>query len=357
MRLAYDARLAGRGLGISTFVIGLAEALVASGEVELVWLGDPALAPAGSARWLRADRRPYPLLDGGAGRMLVRRLAADVIHFTGNTGWSRPGLVASVLTLHDLIFLDTGTHARSVRQVIGHRYERRLLPAAARSADVLAVPSQTVAEQVRARLPLAGEPQVIHEGVSPPAARDGQPAAATPYIVCFAGRDPRKQTEAVVAAWRELANLPLRLELLAAGGMPPGLRESLQPALSAGLVGIHPHLPREQVWSLLAGASALVYPSRDEGFGLPVLEGMAAGTPVLSGIAPVTREIGGDAIVELDPADISGSIVAALRRLLADPVMAAAVRGRGHSRVREFSWRAAADAYLQAYREAIARHS
>jgi glycosyltransferase involved in cell wall biosynthesis len=356
MRLLYDARLAGRGLGISTFVIQLARTLVASGEVELVWLGDPALAPAGSARWLRADRRPYPLLDGPAGRALARRLAADVIHFTGNTGWSRPGAVASVLTLHDLIFLDTGAHTRALRQIVGHRYERRLVPTAARSADVLVVPSQTVAAQVRERLDVAREALVIHEGVSTPPSQGGQYPAAVPYIVSFAGRDPRKHTDAVVAAWRELATLPLRLELLAAGGMPPGLRRSLQPEVDAGLVGIHPHLPREQVWSLLTGASALVYPSSDEGFGLPVLEGMAAGTPVLSGIAPVTREIGGDALVELDPADIGGSIVAALRWLLDDPAAAASVRRRGHSRIRQFSWRATADAYLQAYREAIARH-
>ena len=116
----------------------------------------------------------------------------------------------------------------------------------------------------------------------------------------------------------------MRLHLLAAGGMPPGLHESLASEVATGLVEIHPHLPQEQVWSLLGGAFALVYPSSDEGFGLPVLEGMAAGVPVLSGIAPVTREIGGDAVIPLDPADIAGSIVAELRRLLADPAEAAA---------------------------------
>jgi glycosyltransferase involved in cell wall biosynthesis len=102
---------------------------------------------------------------------------------------------------------------------------------------------------------------------------------------------------------------------------------------------------------------ALVYPSSDEGFGLPVLEGMAAGVPVLSGIAPVTREIGGDALITLDEANIAASIVAELRRLILDPAEADRVRERGRLRAREYPWEATARGYLGAYRLAIARYS
>lgn len=381
LALLYDARLARRGLGISTFVIQLARALVATAEVELIWLGDPALAPAGTARAVRVDRRPYPLLDGPAGRALARRTGAELIHFTGNTGWGRPGPVPSVLTLHDLIFLDSGVQSRSARQIIGHRYERRLVPRALAAADVLIVPSHAVATQVRARLGVSSAPQVVHEGVTVPegqiapgkppvpegsnkpavpgvpvrATRTAGPGSNAPYLVAFAGRDPRKQTAAVVSAWRSLAASPLHLQLLAAGGMPAGLRESLEPELASGTVEIHPHLPGERLWPILQGALALVYPSRDEGFGLPVLEGMAAGTPVLSGIAPATREIGGTAILQLDPADVTGSIVATVRHLLTDPGEAETVRARGIARVGEFTWEATAAGYLRAYHEATAR--
>jgi glycosyltransferase involved in cell wall biosynthesis len=360
VKVAYDARFATRGLGIATFVRELAVALVASGEVELIWLGDPALAPAGAARWLRADRPPYPLLDGPAGRALAARLGADVIHFTGNTGWARRGPVASVLTLHDLIFLSTGIRRRSARQVVGHRYERWLVPRAALAADVLTAPSQTVAEEIAGRLHPSRAPVVIADGVSPPSGYRASGASQPPYIVAFAGRDPRKHTEAVVSAWRELAatsaTASVRLQLLAAGGMPPGLRESLASELAAGLVEIHPHLPREQLWSLLGAASALVYPSSNEGFGLPVLEGMAAGVPVLGGIAPVTREVGGDALIRLDGGDIANSIVAELRRLLADPREAELIRERGRAHALAYSWRATARAFIDAYHLAITRH-
>src|SRR5947208_877696 len=91
MRIAFDGRNASRGLGQSTFIVALATELVASGKVELVWLGDPGTAPRGVAGVVRVDRLPYPALDGALGRALARRLGVELIHFTGNTGWGRHG--------------------------------------------------------------------------------------------------------------------------------------------------------------------------------------------------------------------------------------------------------------------------
>src|SRR2546423_14841086 len=127
MKIALDARHAAQGLGISTFIVHLAEQLAACDGIDVIWLGDPACAPEGISSVLRVDRLPYPALDGPAGRALVRTARADIIHFTGNTGWGRPGPVPSVLTLHDLIFVSSSVRGRTVRQIIGHRYSRRLL--------------------------------------------------------------------------------------------------------------------------------------------------------------------------------------------------------------------------------------
>jgi len=357
MRVAYDARHAARGLGISTFVMQLARELVAVGGIELIWLGDPALAPAGVAGAVRVDRLPYPVLDGPVGRALAKRLRVDVMHFTGNTGWGRIGPVPSVLTLHDLIFLSTSVHGRSARQIVGHRYERRLIDRSVPAADVLAVPSETVAREVSARLGAGAAPRVVHEGVAAPegvssSAVGIRSAGSRPYLVAFAGRDPRKRTAAVVDAWRSLAPLGVALRLLASGGLPPDLRASLEPDRLSGAVEISEHLPNHELWRVLAGALALAYPSREEGFGLPVLEAMAAGTPVLTGLAEVTREVGGDAIIMLDERDVAGSIAASVRRLHADPAYARSVVERGRRRAAEFTWRATAEGYLDLYRAA-----
>lgn len=354
MRLALDARHAARGLGISTFITNLARELIALGEVELIWLGDPDLAPPGTTAAVAMGRSPYPLLDGPLGRARVRRLRPDVMHFTANTGWGRPGPVPYVLTLHDLIFLKRRSRRGSLRQAIGHAYERRLLGHALRAAAVVAVPSQTVADQVCARFGPVAAPRVILEGVAAPA----RPAGALPpegtYIVAFAGRDPRKRTADVVEAWRGLGETPIRLVLLASAGLPPGLRESLSPDLRGGRVELIDHVPRERLWAILEGALALAYPSDDEGFGLPVIEGMAAGTPVLGGLAPAIREIGGDGLVRLDPNHVPASLAAAIQRLHADSELRAAIVNRGLDRAAQFTWRRTAAAYLELYRAAIA---
>ena len=358
MRIAFDARHAARGLGISTFVTHLARELARLDGVELVWLGDPRLAPPLAAGFVSLGHAPYPLLDGPLGRARLARLHADVVHFTGNTGWGRPGPVPHVLTLHDLIFLGTRRADRSIRQQVGHRYERSLIGRALAAAAIVAVPSRTVADQVTARFGPAVQPRVVLEGVAPPAPPLAGPASAAgeraPYIVAFAGRDPRKRTGDVVNAWRALQPSPIRLRLLAAGGLPDGLANELGAELADRRVEILEHLPREQLWRVMSGALALVYPSVDEGFGLPVLEGMAVGTPVLAGIAPVTREIGADAIVAIDPVDVPGSIAAAVRRLFEDPECARAIAERGRARAATFTWRRTAEGYRDLYREAIA---
>jgi glycosyltransferase involved in cell wall biosynthesis len=354
MRIALDARHAARGLGVSTFVCQLARALVELGRHELVWLGDPAFAPPGVAEVVRADRWPYPALDGPLGRLLARRLGVDLMHFTGNTGWGRRGPVPSVLTLQDVIFLSTGRRGRSLRQILGHRYERVLVRRALPSATVLAVPSRTVADDVARRFPSLPSAHVVYDGVDAPAVLS-QREDGMPYIVAFASRDARKRTVDVVDAWRSLAPLPVRLRLLAGAGLSPGLAGELRYAVQEGAVEILDYLPRGELWRVVSGALALAYPTAEEGFGLPVLEGMAAGTPVLSGLAPVTREVGGDAIVALDPHDVAGSIAREVRRLHADPWYASALVERGRVRAARFTWRRTAEQYEELYLDALER--
>src|ERR1039457_1878268 len=161
MRVAIDARLVGRGLGIAQVITNIVRHLTA--DVEVVWLGDPTLAPGQLAGVVRADRWPYPVLDGPAGRHWARRAGVELVHFAGNTGWRASGKVPFVLTVHDLLYLESGVRGRSLRQIVGHRYARRNVPVAVRSADAVACPSTASAEEVAART--GRRPVVIPNGV------------------------------------------------------------------------------------------------------------------------------------------------------------------------------------------------
>jgi glycosyltransferase involved in cell wall biosynthesis len=98
------------------------------------------------------------------------------------------------------------------------------------------------------------------------------------------------------------------------------------------------------------GALVAAFPSRGEGFGLPVLEAMACGAPVLTTHNTSLPEVGGDAVAYTEPD--AASIRAALAALLADPERRAALGSAGFSRAQEFTWAASAEAHLACYQRA-----
>jgi len=100
--------------------------------------------------------------------------------------------------------------------------------------------------------------------------------------------------------------------------------------------------------AVLHGATALVAPSRAEGFGLPVLEAMAAGVPVVSSDAPALVEVGGGATV-VTPVGDSAGLAAALRDVVADDRLQQTLAESGRRRAADFSWATAATRLWELY--------
>jgi glycosyltransferase involved in cell wall biosynthesis len=103
---------------------------------------------------------------------------------------------------------------------------------------------------------------------------------------------------------------------------------------------------------LLGGAMIVAYPSKAEGFGLPVLEAMACGAPVMTCPRLSLPEVGGDAVEYTEPD--TDSIAACLRSLIDDPERRAALSRSGTDRAREFTWADSAAAHLRSYELAVA---
>lgn len=171
------------------------------------------------------------------------------------------------------------------------------------------------------------------------------------YLMCLASSYPHKNLDTLVEAYAvylgSRPNSDLHLALL---GMPRGAHRNIREAAERLGVDERVHQPgriaEEDLPALYSGAEAFVFPSKFEGFGMPVLEAMACGTPVASSNATALPEIYGDAALEFDPEDIQ-QIAAAIDRITENGALRQKLVQRGYEQVKKFSWERSARKILQ----------
>ena len=209
--------------------------------------------------------------------------------------------------------------------------------------DVVFVNSAYTGRDAVERLGVAEERiHVAHPGVDPVFTAEGEPAdLGKPYVLTVATLEPRKNLGTLVDAWRLLDRDETSLAVVGGAGW------GAQPKLD------HPGVIRLgrvddlELARLYRGAAAVVYPSRFEGFGMPIVEAMACGAPVVASAHPSMDEAAGDAAVRADP-DSPEAMAAAIRQALArrDDLVP-----RGLEHARRFTWRAVGETFLAAWEE------
>jgi len=265
---------------------------------------------------------------------LLRRVRPALAHFQHALPLGYRG--RSVVTLHDLHF----ERDPSAMSLLDRLTFRLVVPRAARRADHLVAVSQRTKDDAVELYGVAPEKiTVTPHGVDPAFA----PVPAAPrndYLLFVGAVQERKNPLAAAEAARAVG-----LPLVVAG---PEKERELAQALRARGADVRGYVDHAQLADLYRNAAALVWPSRYEGFGLPVLEAMASGTPVVLSSDPALRELAGDAAVYAD----DGDYAAATRRALAERETLAK---RGLARAREFTWERTARLTADVYRRVLTR--
>jgi glycosyltransferase involved in cell wall biosynthesis len=342
-----DARGAGR------YVLDLVAALSRRDDVDLAVVtraDDGGRWPAAHA--VAPGRRPLRLAwEQAVLPRTLRRLDVDVHHAPHYTMPERVRL-PRVVTVHDLTFFDHPEWHQRVKVP----FFRRAIRVASERADAIICPSQATADRLAAVAPARGPVTVIPHGVDHQRFRAEGPVAErpAPYVLFLGTIEPRKDVPTLVRAFDRLAGDHPEVRLVLAGGRGWGWAAA-ESAIAASRyrarVDVLGFITDDAVPALLRGAAAVVYPSLEEGFGLPALEALACGAPLVTTAGSALEEVAGDAARLVQPGDEEELATAIDRLLTGDPEQPAR-RARGIARAAAATWEEAARRHVDVYRAA-----
>jgi len=317
----------------------------------LVILKDCPSSPYGRVFW-EYLRFPSVLAKGGV----------DLYH--GPTNFLPPRKPCPfVVTLHDMFFFRNPDRTFLLRSLYWRHYIRTTW----KLADLILTVSEFSKREIMRYLPVPEEKiRVIYNGVNdrffqntPDILRREvriEYGLDRPYILFFGRLDPDKNPEGLIRAFAMLAQSGKAGDcILAIAGIEDFHSERLpriaKECLVDDRVRFLGYIKEEHLVPLYQEAKVLCYPSFNEGFGLPPLEAMAAGTPVVTSNISSLPEVVGDAGIQVDPSsprDIARGLEEAL-----DPVRASELREAGRERAKTFTWDKTTQLTLQAYRDVL----
>jgi glycosyltransferase involved in cell wall biosynthesis len=295
---------------------------------------------------------------------LPGRLVRDGVQVLHAPAYVMPlmSIVPTVVTVHDLIALK---HPDLVRKS-QTEHLKRFLPKTLARAQIVMVPSKAVARDLRKLTDVREDKiRVVPFGVGEefkPLETESERVAvrallelSNPYVL-FVGRiEEKKNLPRVVEAFFAAVmakKLPHDLVLAGPAARSKTLEKRIVHLGIGGRVKRLGYLPDEKLPILYGAADALLFPSKAEGFGFPLLEAMACGTPCVISKDPALVELSGGAALKARDDDLL-RLRETLEKILTDPARATQLREKGLRRAREFTWDRTVELTLDAYTEAV----
>jgi alpha-1,3-rhamnosyl/mannosyltransferase len=307
---------------------------------------------------LRGKLKPMRVLAEGTWLARVTRNdRVDLVHHLGGTIPARSH-VPAIVTVHDLQPFDLPENFHPVKRT----YLHQMVPRTVRRSRLVLVHSEFVRRSVLDRFGIeASRVRVVPAGVRPLpppkiTTEELRERYALPehWFVFPAITYPHKNHVTLVRAFARVAAERDDVALVLTG-RPAGAESLVEHEIDrlglADRVRRTGRVPRRDLLGLVAGADALTFPSRYEGFGLPVLEAMTLGTPVIAAAATALPEVVGEAGRLIDPDDVDAWSAAMLEGLSEDQRDRWAAAGR--VRAAELSWAVAAKSTAEVHREVL----
>lgn len=304
----------------------------------------------------------YPLWEQWALPRAVRRAKVEILHCTSNTA-PLFCTIPLVLTLHDIIFLTSPkSKGMSRYQILGWYYRRWNVPRIVNRCRHIITVSKTEQAHILHHFPaIKDKLSVVHNGYNicyrllPEEEIQTVTHKYLPekkYLLFLGNTDPRKNTTNVLRAYNDyLNNSPISLKLVITGLKQKHVETML---INAGIENCSQHIvytgyvPSEDMPALYNGAFAFLFPSLQEGFGIPVLEAMACGIPVITSNCSSLPEVAGKGGILVSPSHPQ-EITEAILHLENDSDFYRQQSAYGLKRIKQFSWKHTAEAYKHLY--------
>ena len=327
--------------GVSRYSTSLAAALSARDDIELISVGGGALVPRGTWRkkllTARQDFWWYPF----AGRRRAKHAGVDLYHCPSARAPIMRGKPPTVVTIQDL----ASFHYPETLTRWSRLYERRTVPRVARAADLVIATSHDAATDIETILGISSRKiRVVPLGVDTKFFASSSPTSPYPfpYVLFVGSAQPRKNLRRLVLAVDQVSRHHRDLKLVVAGADAWG-----NEIVSGSHVVLAGRVDDERLLALYRHAQCTALVSLHEGFGLPILEAMAAGSPVVASNVAALPEVAGGAAILVDPLSVE-SIAGGSEEALANRNRLIAAGAR---RAADFTWEHTADLTMAVYRE------
>lgn len=294
----------------------------------------------------------------------------DLIHFTSNTA-SLFLDIPKILTLHDIIYLESISFSGSSYQNIGNLYRRFIVPKIIKDCKKIITVSQYEKKRIKNHLNLdAANIQVVYNGIEPSFKKindleflksiQERYDLPSEFILFLGNTAPKKNTKGMLSAYNKYCHehtdaLPLVIVDLAIENIIKIL-EDIDALACKDKIIAQSYISHNDMAALYNLANIFVYPSLRESFGLPIIEAMACGTPVITSNTSSMPEVAGDAALLIDPYK-SEEIASALSKITYNHEFRRKQIEKGFSQAEIFNWKRTAEQTRDIYISTVGNRS